>query len=333
MRVFMPVIRTEFFVKGDLVFPDDGDRELFRSSEVTVRLRNAKLDEEGHVPGVTAIVIGPASDLRSSVDEHRAVLAAKLDYLALTTRSRFRIHHAERAIEWEPGPGRRRMLALLEKDGRYPPLPNLETRFFSTMKQLTGAQAPPYLATALKYFRYGLLDENPEDQFIRFWHAIEVIAVNTTERRLISVSCHSCKEGLVCAECGSEAKRHPFPKDAILQVIANTGVPNAERLFETLLAARNSLMHGGDSSSVEKRCKRTIAEIVNDLGTIVQAAALKVMEPKGSIFIAHGGELGSYRLMARMEIEFPHDGPEDHPSEDQLPNPDIRVQHSLREGD
>jgi len=44
----------------------------------------------------------------------------------------------------------------------------------------------------MKYFRYGLLEGSSEDRFVKFWHALEIIAENTKEKERVPIVCSEC---------------------------------------------------------------------------------------------------------------------------------------------
>lgn len=330
----MSVVRTEYRGIGDLVFENStASGELETVEKFSVSLRNDAPDEQGHVTGFIATVIGPASSLDEAIHEHAIQLAHALDYLSLVTRCRYRIGEPLRAIEWEPGPGRRKMLAFLRFDGRYPPLPRLSQRYFDGGRVILHDALEPFLLTAARYFRLALLDKSAADQFIKFWHALEVIAENTIERALTPITCRKCSSPISCAECGHEATRFPFPKDAIKEVLNRLKVPDLEDNFKHLLTARNSLMHGGNSKTVERKCGVPLTTLVNRLGSIVQAAIIVRAGSGNRLFFAHDGELCGFHQLNRLRLEFDYAGPGEHPEEELIPKPIISVTHSFEATD
>ncbi|MGO8067957.1 hypothetical protein [Rhizobium leguminosarum] len=324
----MPAVRTEFSVQGDVVLaPDANSGELFRSESHIIRLRNAPPDAQGHVPSLIGEVIGSAESLKSALDEHRAILAAKLNLLSLVTRARFKIDRPIRAIEWEPGVSERSMLVVHQQDARYPPEPILEDPFLSAVSTLADADLPAYLDKAATYFRYGILEESPTDQFVKFWHALEIIAENDRPSDRIPIYCHECKDALACSHCKAQATRLPLPKDAIMQVMQRIGVQPLGPTLARQLNARNTLMHGGTSAGVEAKCKFPMTAIVNELGGIVQAAIINGIRLKQatSLGIDVGSDLSNVVLSGVMELKFRYDGSESHPPDDAIPKPQIQV--------
>jgi hypothetical protein len=98
---------------------------------------------------------------------------------------------------------------------------------------------------ALKYFRYGLLDEQPEDQFMWLWLALEIVAENLKEKVRVPIACSACGANVKCAHCGDEPMRIPMAKQAIEQLIATVvDEKSIAEVAKRQFAARNGLMHG-----------------------------------------------------------------------------------------
>ncbi|MGO7364610.1 hypothetical protein [Rhizobium leguminosarum] len=324
----MPAVRTDFSVLGDAVLaPHENSGDLFRSECHTIRLLNAPPDAQGHVPRLIAEVVGSADSLKSALIEHRAILAEKLNMLSLVTRARFRIDRPIRAIEWEPYTGERSMLVVHQQDARYPPGPTLNDHFLLAASTLARADIPPYVDKAATYFRYGILDDSPTDQFVKFWHALEIIAENDRPPGRIQILCHACRDELVCSHCEAKATRIPLPKDAIKRVLERIGVRPLGPVLARQLNARNTLMHGGSSAGVEAKCKCPIADIVNELGGIVQAAILNAIKLKhaANLAIDVGSDLNNGIISGVMEMRFRYGGSEPHPPEDAIPKPQIQM--------
>jgi hypothetical protein len=322
------IVRTEFSVSADLVLDKKTEEaQLFKDEQHSIQLRNLQPDDKGHVPGILAIVVGPADSLRSALTEHRAVLTDKLSLLSLITRAHIAVDKALYAIDWQPHARDRRMLVVHEQDSRYPPAPVLNETVLSFADRLAKGTIEPWLSKAATYFRYGILDHQTADQFVKFWHALEIIAENTSERNREPIFCHECKQDLHCASCTAAATRLPLPKDAIRQAMTRIGVPELNSTFSTLLTARNTLMHGGDVSGVERKCKYPMSQIVNSLGSIVQRAILSEVKLKGpyEMEIDVGSDLVNGRFSGIMEMSFVHEGEDEHPPENLIPRAKIEL--------
>jgi hypothetical protein len=171
----MALMRSEFVVFGDLVLEPTAPKAvtLIEDDQVKITLGNGDIDGKGHISSLIGKVIGPCDNLRSAEGKHRALLALALDHLALITLHRFKIGNPIRVIEWDPGQEKRRMLVYHKIDGRYPPLPNLFPEFLKSAQHFATNRAGAPILAAMKYLRYGINAESSEDQFVKFWHAVD----------------------------------------------------------------------------------------------------------------------------------------------------------------
>lgn len=195
------------------------------------------------------------------------------------------------------------------------------------------SEPPNFTKRALKYFRYGLLDEHPEDQHMHLWLALEIIAENLKEKESIPIVCPTCDTALKCDECGTEPTRIPMAKQAIEQLIFRTvgkeGKTVAKRQFET----RNGLMHGRSVRSIVSKVNMEMANIVNELGFITWSAINSTFTFKKDvqlIFGHRGGDFTNKYLITSMRGSFEHTGNTPHPSEDKIPKVKISMKTNFK---
>lgn len=330
----MPTFRCEYDVTGDLVLPADiHELELSNSAGFTITFRNGPADDDGHATGLVVIVVGSAESIDSAQQEIRRGLAQQLDLLAFVTHSRFKIVAARRLIEWDAGKKQRQFRAFHTVDARYPPDPEFIGKYIETLDALDQAKPPEYARTALKYFRYGLLDDQPEDQFMRLWLALEIIAENSKETDRVPIVCPACNAAMKCGACGNEPTRVPMAKQAIEQLISKiTGVA-APEVCKRQFTARNGLMHGRSPESIEAECKTPLDVIVNELGSLTWHAIMSTI-PLGEgpplAFGHRGGEFTKKSLVMSMLGAFDHTGDGPHPTDDKIPSVEITLMTKLR---
>lgn len=330
----MPVFRCDFKVVGDLVLPSDiADLQFVTHKDFTIMFRNGAVNEDGHTIDLFTTIIGPATSLDSAEKKLRSVLAECLDLLTFTTHSRFKIVFPIRLIEWDEGKKERNFRAFHTVDACYPPDPEFIGEFLRSLVELEQSEPPNFTKAALKYFRYGLLDEQPEDQHMRLWLALEIIAENLKEKESIPIVCPACESALKCDECGTEPTRVPMAKQAIEQLIfrfaSEKGKAVAKRQFET----RNGLMHGRSVRSIETKLKMDMSSLVNELGFITWHAIMSTFPFKKDVqlnFGHRGGDFANKYLIMSMHGFFKHTGDTPHPSEDKIPNVEISMQTSFR---
>jgi hypothetical protein len=327
----MATYRCEFLVIGDLVFPSDQHVvQLGLEGGPVFTYRNGAPAGDGHSHALIVTIVGEATSMDAAMNELRQQLVDHLNLLSFVLQSRFRIKHPLRLIEWEANQKERRMTAFHSVDPRLPPAPQLDVKFFATVREFQRATPSAAIRKAMKYFRYGMMNEVHEDQFFNFWLALEIVAENTVPKIPVTITCRRCKAPLVCAGCGQQAMRTPSARTAIEPLIAEFAEPaHAEERTKQLADARNKLLHGSSAQAIEKHCGRSLATLVNDLGAISWSAILASLrfKPGGADFeFGHfGGEYASMVHVARAHIVFEHDGPEEHPPEEKIPKVDVKL--------
>jgi hypothetical protein len=239
----MPTFRCDIDVLGDLVLPAGrGQLDLQTSSGVSISFKNGAVDDEGHPTGMEAVVIGPSQSIETAASDLRLALTEQLDLLTFVTHSRFKIVAPRRLIEWDAGQTQRTMKVFHTVDSRYPPDPELDLAYFDTVDALNRVPPPPFVRTALKYFRYGLLDDLAEDQFMRIWLSLEIIAESTKDNTPIPIACPICQGAMTCSACGAKPTRTRMAKQAIEGLIRTIAGDNAAVISKRLFVARNGLM-------------------------------------------------------------------------------------------
>jgi hypothetical protein len=119
-------------------------------------------------------------------------------------------------------------------------------------------------------------------------------------------------------------------KESIAALFSSVGVPS-EGIFKSHSEARNILMHGGNAESVLRRCKRPLPDLVREIGLIAQAAIIRQLRPpEGEFAVIQDTEFQKLYLTAVAEMEFGGRLGADYPNDDEIPRPDLSVQHTLR---
>lgn len=324
----MPKFRAEFDVKADVVLPEGvGELQLTTGPDSSIVFRNGPADRHGHASGLLAIVIAQSESIESATNDLRSHLAEQLDILAFATHSRFSIVEPKRLVEWDAGMKEREVRIFVTQDARYPPDPELRQTYISSVQALNNAPPLDFTRVALKYFRYGLLDEQAEDQFMRFWLALEVVAENVKEKEKVAITCPKCSSPLVCQQCGTAPTRVPMAKQAIEDLIAATAGKRAQVVAKRQFEARNGLMHGRSRESIEAKCKMPMPKLVNELGTIAWHSIMSTFPIVGETleFAHRGGEFSNLSMVAAAKLLFEHTGDGPHPKEEKIPSGKIDV--------
>jgi len=218
-------------------------------------------------------------------------------------------------------------------DYRYPPDPELDAKYIETVDKLEHARPPVFLQTALKYFRYGLLDTSPEDQFMRLWLSLEIIAENVKGTEPIPILCPQCSTAIKCGVCDAEPTRVPMAKQAIEELIGKVAGELAHVTSKRQFIARNGLMHGRSTKSIEDECKVSIGDIVDELATITWHAIMSCFpfDKVPALNFGHRqGEFVNKSLVMSVLGSFDHSGDGPHPTDDKIPNIEMTMETSFR---
>lgn len=324
----MPFFRCDFRVDADFVFPKNEKQPVvLEGTNAITSLRNGPVDNDGAISCLTAEVVGEAESAESATTQLRINLAAQLDILAFVTQSRFKIAREIRLIEWEPHQKSRTIYIIASQDVRYPPEPHPLEIFVNSSKNIEGLNPQPYVRKALKYFRLGLLEEQLDDQFMRFWLALEIIAENLKSDLRSPIVCNKCGAPLTC-ECGHKPSRRPMATDAILNLMNNLNKGAFRSISRKILDARNVLMHGGSVATVEEKCKLSMEELTKHLGVVSWSAienALAVPRDLGVVTVDRDGDFAPMRRTLRAHLEFSHSGSSPHPAEEAIPNATVTI--------
>lgn len=319
----MKSYRADYLVKPDLVI--DGEESLLpivTKNGFKVTFKNCEKNEQEHFTRLIAIVVGTAQNIDVVNNIFRRELANALDLLAFATHSRFQILHPLKVLDWEPRQRERAFKIFHSSDFRDPPDPELNQDLLDTVSKIEEFEIKDFVRTALKYFRYGVLEKSPEDQFMRFWLALEILAENTKIKEPELVKCFNCEHSLVCKSCSSEITRVPMAKSQIINLLRLiVGEENIYEVSKRLFIARNSLMHGGSVQSIEKKTNRIISEISDELGNLLWQlvyGAIEGLSAESVVFGFRGGNFTNQTITASSNGIFWHEGESDHPSDEVL---------------
>ena len=166
----MPRFRADFEVKGSLVLPVGSDPVVLQGDnpKFELTIRNDDTDADGHVRGLVAQIVAESDSIDRVPDAFRTILAEQLDVLSFATHSAFEIVECRRVLEWEPYQKTRKLRPMKSFDPHYPPAPDLNEHVLHTTQKIIAAARPSEVTRALRCFRYGVIQRQPEDQFQQF---------------------------------------------------------------------------------------------------------------------------------------------------------------------
>ncbi|HEY7301556.1 MAG TPA: methylamine utilization protein MauJ [Xanthobacteraceae bacterium] len=283
------------------------------------------------MPELLAEVVGESESIEGVSSEFRSRLANELDVISSATHGTFKIDRCLRGMDWEPYQIERRLQPAQKLDPLYPPYPDLQQEFFETVQRIIAVNPEKYVLRAIHYFRLGVIETDPSDQFLRFWTALEVIAEGSKEVERIPLRCPKCANDLFCAECEETPTRRPMATQAIRQLLIQINA-QGEALYKTLADTRNHLTHGGSHKSLETKIGMPLSHATNNAAAAAWHAILYSLPTsvRGGPFGHHGGDFVHRDLLFTADMLFEHRGDGPHPTDDNIPKPQISVKFSLR---
>lgn len=326
----MSKFRADFHVKSSLVSPF-GSEPLVISGEnppFEMFFCNADPDASGHSPALFVRVIADCDAIDKVAEQFRTLLAQQLDVLSFVTHSAFRIEECQRVIDWDPHQKSRRIRPMKKFDRFDPPDPELRRELIDTAQAITRAGLEDYVMRALQSFRYGVIEQQPEDQFQHFWLAIETIAEGSKVTTRIPIPCPKCQGALFCFDCNENPLRRPMARQAIRELLSTIRQDGGAQFYRDLVRTRDHLLHGRSPDTVEKEVGHPLPVLVNEAGRAAWHAIMYSMPRlEGTPAFAHrDGHFVNNVIILTPDMVFEYDGIAPHPSEAQIPNVEMSMQ-------
>lgn len=315
--------RADYKVKGDLVLAENQTlTPITTKNGFKINFVNSDQNPEGHFTHLIATVTGLADCIETASKDFRNELARALDLLSYSTHSRFKIISPLRVLDWEPHVRERVMKVFHSTDFIDPPDPELHQDLLNTVNEIESLEIKDFVRTALQYFRYGVFASSPEDQYMRFWMALEIIAENTKEKIPEPVRCMHCGTEYKCCDCGRLNERIPMAKKEILNQLSKLlGVNAYKEVGKRLFRARDGLMHGGSIQSIESKTGKTISELIDEIAFVVWNLIYNLIDglrQKSLVFGMRSGNFANQTMTAVANVTFTYDGVNEHPSDKQI---------------
>lgn len=215
-----------------------------------------------------------------TLDEARDIadgfLADCLNMLAFTTGSRFRRHRIRQIVDATP-PGITGMRSLLmwgDSIEYEDPQPFLRDDTARTIERLLEFDIPPAIRRAMRWYRLGINETVPDDQFMNFWFALEIVAEFQKSTEKVPDRCPQCQSPLYCESCKTHPVHRPYPKQAIRALLKAVDKECDDATIERLDKTRNSLMHGSTLKEIEDSLPQPHEQIVDILGRLLWRALI-----------------------------------------------------------
>ena len=169
------------------------------------------------------------------------------------------------------------------------PQPFLQTDTARTIERLLEFDIPPAIRRAMRWYRLGINETWPDDQFMYFWFALEIVAEFQKSSEKVSDKCPHCHSPLYCESCEKHPVHKPYPKQVIRDLLKMVDKNCDDEIIKLLDKTRNSLMHGSTLKEIEDSLPQPHEEIVDILGRLLWRAIVSQFPQEMFEWIAANG--------------------------------------------
>lgn len=282
-------VRSEMsIVADDLVLGIKDPKGTFRA-----RIQNIQRAEYTTPFLLSVHLYFDAPSFREARDIADELLSRCMSLLAFTTGGAFRSHRIRQLVNATPGhTGMRDMLLWSERIEYENPQPLLSEKTSDAIERLLQFDMPPAIRRAMRWYRLGVNGEVPDDQFMNFWFALEIVAEFQKGSEKVPDRCAVCKSPLFCEACKTHTTHRPYAKQAIRDLLLRVDNVCDDMVVDRLDRARNGLMHGSTLAEIDEAGddeQKTQVHGVDVLGRLVWRALVHQF-PRESI---EGSAFGS----------------------------------------
>jgi hypothetical protein len=179
------------------------------------------------------------------------LLADCMSMLAFTTGAEFRRHRIRQIVDATPGLVMRSILMWTDEIEHENPQPFFNQKTTQSMERLLEFDAPQAIRRAMRWYRLGINAAIPDDQFMNFWFALEIVAEFQKSPDKVPDRCPQCRQPLDCETCKTHPVHKPYAKQAIRNLLKAVDPGCDDATVDRLDRTRNSLMHGSTLKEIE----------------------------------------------------------------------------------
>jgi hypothetical protein len=194
-----------------------------------------------------------------------------MNLFAFTTGSRFQRHRIRQIVEINGTP-MQTVLMWSESIEYEDPQPFIDEHIASSIERLSEFDMPPAIRRAMRWYRLGINELNPDDQFANFWFALEIVAEFQKSTEKVPDACPKCRSPLYCETCQTHPTHRPYAKQAIRDLLKAVDQNCDDETIARLDKTRNSLMHGATLKEIEATLSQPHEQIVDVLGRLLWRA-------------------------------------------------------------
>jgi hypothetical protein len=254
-------------------------------------------------------------------DEAQDLLAQALNALCFTTRHKFSQRQLRRVVDWTPGLTEREEIVLTELPLRDVAEPRLTPDLAKAASRMLVMGQGERCQGALRWFRLGLGADSPDEQFMYFWLALEIVAEASKGPEKVPSGCPKCQTALYCETCGEHPLHRRFASDAIEKLINDVSPETFDKreIFLVLSKIRNTLMHGRRVESIARKLPCSYDQAINALAEIAWRGLWRMHDraadssPEVALSIIRRGDVTRKSLVAGGHVTVGTKGDPDNP--------------------
>jgi len=220
-----------------------------------------------------------ATDLDEAKEVADERLVECLNMLALTTSGNFKRHRTRQIVDSTQGLTMRDCLVWADSVGHEDPHPMMDQGVTATIERLLSGNPAPAGHRALRWYRLGVQDSVPEDQFQCFWFALEILAEYRKSTDKMPDRCAVCRSLLFCEACKTHTTHKPYAKQAIRSLAQSVEKACDDAAWAALDEARNALMHGATFHETNSVVPGSEVHLVDLLGRVLFSALVREFAP------------------------------------------------------
>lgn len=265
---------SQFDLLTDIRVRDDIDRHPISIADYIFTVRRMSMNMGDGTATLHCNLEFDSPSLEQAKDSFMQLALKILDILALVTHAKITFSKVHKIFDWTPDLSMRDGICYVYDPPKSEPEFPLDTGILESASLLLHTQMSDELASALRWFRLAVAAETPQDQFQKFYFALEIVANHTKPSEPVHDQCAKCRSHLYCEKCGNYPTHRPYPKQAINMLCAKVAPENPE-FFPIADKARNLMMHGASMDTVEKEINRPLHTVIDPLARITWLALLK----------------------------------------------------------
>lgn len=322
-------------VESDLVLPPEARfiRHDHPHGLYTAFFRNFP-EKRNELTYLSMQLIFDAPTIQEAKSVGEATAKHLLEYLSFASNLKVRLRGILHIFNWERDGKQIREALYFSRS--YPnddaPYEALDRELLDTIALLQTHPLTPRLKRALRWFSTALAARSPDDQFIYFWFAIELVAQLAKEPVPVSDKCPTCRTPLYCPACEATPLHRPYPKQAIEQLFDKVVTDRPEHFYTVAADARNMLLHGEEVSAIEAKHKIEFPLLVNHLGQLSWCAIINQFGPVltgKKVYFCQTNSFVNYSITGSAYVQIGFVPNFDNPDPAHFPKVELTLVHGL----